>query len=364
MRSRRITKRVAKIMKLTVQTFTVHKKFALQISRGSTAQTTNIWLRIAQDEVEGWGEASPFSIIKNQTKDTASLLEELEQLIPQLESFHPLERQLINTKLIQLRVSSAVRAAVDMALYDWLGKKAGLPLWQIWGLNCDRLAPISVTIGISTPEAAVIRLKDWQSSLEMKILKLKLGSPEGIEADRAMFRAIQQAAPQTRITVDANGGWNFEDAVEMSHWLAQYGVEYIEQPLPVALDNRLMSLSQKSPLPIFVDESCIDSADLPRLANSVAGVNLKIMKTGGLSEALRAIYLAQAYNLKVMFGCYSDSSLANTAMAHLAPLADYLDLDSHLNLLDDPFRGATIKAGRLIPNNRPGLGVTYDLDRQ
>lgn len=347
-------------MKLTVQTFTVHKKFALQISRGTTAQTTNIWLRIYQEEIEGWGEASPFSIVKNQIKDHASLLSEIEQLIPQLEQFHPLQRQEINAKLQQLQISSAICAAVDMALYDWLGKKAGLPLWQIWGLNSELLVPISVTIGISTPEAAAIRLKDWQDTLEVKLLKLKLGSPAGIAADQEVVTAIRSKAPHARLTVDANGGWNFDDAVYMSQWLAQQDVEYIEQPLPVAQDNQLASLSQKSPLPIFVDESCFTSADIPRLANSVAGVNLKIMKTGGLTGAMQGIQVAKACNLKVMFGCYSDSSLANTAMAHLAPLADYLDLDSHLNFVDDPFSGATIKQGCLVLNNQPGLGVTDD----
>ncbi len=347
-------------MKLTVQTFTVHKKFALQISRGMTAQTTNIWLRIRQEEIEGWGEASPFSVTKNQTKDTASLLSELKRLIPQLEQFHPLQRQEINLKLQQLQISSAVQAAVDMALYDWLGKKANLPLWQILGLNCDRTAPISVTIGISTPEAAVTRLKNWQDTLKLKMLKLKLGSTAGIEADQVMVEAIRREAPQTRLTVDANGGWSFDDAVYMSQWLANQEVEYIEQPLPVSQDHQLSALSQASPLPILVDESCFTSADIPRLAQSVAGVNLKIMKTGGLTEAMRAISVAQAYDLKVMFGCYSDSTLANTAMAHLAPWADYLDLDSHLNLTDDPFCGATIEEGRLVLNHQPGLGVTHN----
>jgi L-Ala-D/L-Glu epimerase len=344
-------------MQLTVETFTVHKKFALRISRGTAAKSTNLWLRIEQESIEGWGEASPFSINNNHPQ-AASLLSELARISSHLEQFHPLQRQQIKAKLSELKVSSAIQAAVDMALYDWLGKKAGLPLWQIWGLNCDRIVPISVTIGINTPEQAVARLKNWQTTLDFKILKLKLGNPDGIEADRLMVEAVRQAAPQTRITVDANGGWSFADAVYMSQWLEQQAVEYIEQPLPVALDDQLAALSQTSPLPIFVDESCFTSADIPRLAKSVAGVNLKIMKTGGLSEAMQAIQVAQASGLKIMFGCYSDSSLANTAMAHLSPYADYLDLDSHLNLTDDPFHGATIEAGRLLPNHQPGLGVT------
>ncbi len=347
-------------MKITVETFTVRKKFALTISRGTTSQNTNVWLRLEQDNIEGWGEASPFSVDKTQVEDTSRLLEELQTMIPQLESYHPLQRQEIRAELLKSNLSTAAQAAIDMALYDWLGKKADLPLWQIWGLNLDRIVPISVTIGISSPEDAVERLRDWQNSLDVHRIKLKLGSPEGIEADKAMVAAIRDVAPKTNLMVDANGGWNFDNAVFMSEWLAKRGVEYIEQPLAVADDDKLKALSQQSPLPIFVDESCFNSADIPRLANSVAGVNFKIMKTGGLTEAIQAIQIARACNLKVMFGCYSDSILANTAMAHLAPYADYLDLDSHLNLINDPFKGATIKAGRLLPNNQPGLGVKHN----
>ncbi|MGL5871967.1 MAG: enolase C-terminal domain-like protein, partial [Xenococcaceae cyanobacterium] len=160
-------------------------------------------------------------------------------------------------------------------------------------------------------------------------------------------------------TVDANGGWSLEDALSMCDWLGEQGVKYVEQPLPVGEENNLLILHQRSPLPIFVDESCFDSSDIPRLANSVSGINLKIMKAGGLSEVMRSIHVARACGLQVMFGCYSDSVLANTAMSHLAPLADYLDLDSHLNLLDDPFSGAQLTRGCLLPKDLPGLGVEY-----
>lgn len=349
-------------MQITVQTFTVHKKFALQISRGTTSQSTNIWLRVQQENIEGWGEASPFSVDQHESQTSSALLAELAGIIPQLELFHPLQRQEIEQKLQTFHLSSAARAAIDIALYDWLGKKVGLPLWQLWGLNRDRIVPISVTIGISTPELAITRLQDWQNTLDVQMLKLKLGSPAGIAADQAMVETIRQAVPQMRLTVDANGGWEFAQAVTMSEWLAEQQVEYIEQPLAVKDDNQLKALSQQSPLPIFVDESCFSSADIPRLADSVAGINLKIMKNGGLSEAIKSINLAQTFKLKIMFGCYSDSILANTAMAHLAPYADYLDLDSHLNLTDDPFVGANIEGGRLLPNYQPGLGVKHRAD--
>jgi L-alanine-DL-glutamate epimerase-like enolase superfamily enzyme len=346
-------------MDVTIQTFTVHKKFPLQISRGTTAKTTNIWLKLIEDGIEGWGEASPFAICKGEDKNTEQLVAELHQIIPQLKQFHPLQRQEIESLCDRVKLSSALKAAIDLALYDWLGKKVGLPLWQIWGLDLSRIVPISVTIGINSPEAARQRVKAWQETVAFQVLKIKLGNPAGTEADRAMFLAVRDVAPNARLTVDANGGWSLTDAIAMCQWLADYGVEYVEQPLAVGEEAQLSTLSQASPLPIFVDESCFTSRDIPQLAHSVAGVNLKIMKTGGLSEAMRAIHLAKACNLKVMFGCYSDSSLANTAMSHLAPLADYLDLDSHLNLIDDPFVGATITEGRLLPNHLPGLGVEY-----
>lgn len=346
-------------MHLTAQTFTIHKKFPLQISRGTTTQTTNIWVKIQEDGVEGWGEASPFSIVKGKKQATEQLIAEFRQIKPSLEHYNPLEREKITSLLIHRQVSSSLRAAIDMALYDWLGKKAGLPLWQLWGLDLSSIVPISVTVGISSPQDAQQRVQDWQKLIDAQVIKVKLGSSLGIEADRAMLLAVKQQAPTAKLMVDANGGWSLDDAVIMSEWLAQQGVDYIEQPLPVGAEDRLATLSNHSPLPIFVDESCFTSKDILKLADSVAGVNLKIMKAGGLREVKRAIEVARACGLKIMFGCYSDSILANTAMAHLAPLADYLDLDSHLNLVDDPFRGATLKQGRLLPNHQPGLGVEY-----
>ncbi|MGQ9542448.1 MAG: enolase C-terminal domain-like protein, partial [Armatimonadota bacterium] len=180
----------------------------------------------------------------------------------------------------------------------------------------------------------------------------------GIEADKAMFLAVQEETPVgVTLRVDANGGWNLDDAITMCRWLAERGVEYVEQPLPKGMEDALCELYRQSPLPIFADESCFTSADVVRLADRVHGVNLKMMKCGGLSEAMRIVHTARACGLQVMFGCYSDSSLAITAAAHLSPLADHLDLDSHLNLLDDPFVGAQWVDGRVIPGDLPGLGV-------
>lgn len=344
------------LMHIQLETFTVHKRVPLTISRGTTATSTNVWLRVEQDGIEGWGEASPFAVAGHQS--TEAIVAELQALIPHLAPYSPLERQAIELVLQQHSQLSAAQTALDLALHDWLGKRAGLPLWQLWGLDRQRIVPTSVTIGISSPEAAQQRMQSWLEQVEVKAVKVKLGSPAGLDADRAMLQAIQKVVPPTaKFSVDANGGWSLSEAMAMSRWLAEQGVTYIEQPLSPGQEADLPQLYQQSPLPIFVDESCFTSRDILQLADRVHGINIKLMKSGGLSEALRMVHLAKACGLQIMFGCYSDSALANTAAAQLAAFADHLDLDSHLNLADDPFTGATLQAGCLIPNDLPGLGV-------
>ncbi|GBE94019.1 dipeptide epimerase [Nostoc cycadae] len=345
-------------MQVEVKVFTVNKRFPLTISRGTTAQTTNVWVKISQDGVEGWGEASPFGV-GNHAQKTEQIKDAIEKVIPLLTTFSPLQRQPVEQLLIQQQIPSAARAAVDMAMHDWLGKFVGLPLWQIWGCDRNLIVPTSVTIGINSPEGARERARDWLNYLDVRLFKVKLGSPDGIDADQQMLLAVQQEAPNLEFFVDANGGWSLPDAIKMCHWLADLGVKYVEQPLARGQEESLAALKQESPLPIFVDESCFTSVDIPHLANYVDGINIKLMKSGGLTEALRMVHTARAYGLQVMFGCYSDSSLANTAAAQLAPLADYLDLDSHLNLIDDPFMGALVVEGKVLPNDLPGLGVQY-----
>jgi L-alanine-DL-glutamate epimerase-like enolase superfamily enzyme len=345
-------------MQVSITPFTVHKRVALTISRGTTAASTNLWVRLAADGIEGWGEAAAFST-GCQRQTTAQLTQELQSLEPLLAPLHPLERQRIEPLLAPL--SSAARAAIDVALYDWLGKRVGLPLWQLWGLDRQQIGPTAVTIGINPPAKACDRLHQWVKQVpSVRSIKVKLGNPKGAQADQAMMTALlAEISPNTKISVDANGGWDLLTALEMSHWLAARGIAYLEQPLPVELDAQLGELSARSPLPIFVDESCFNTRDIFRLAGQVAGINIKLMKAGGLSEVLKMIHTARAYDLKVMVGCYSDSTLANTAMAQITSLVDHVDLDSHLNLTDDPFQGATMLSGCLLPNDSPGLGLTH-----
>jgi L-Ala-D/L-Glu epimerase len=348
----------AEYMQINLHPYTVHKKFALTISRGTNHQNQNLAVGIVADGIVGWGEAVPFTI-GSQIQSFELISTALQAIIPALRAYHPHQRSEIERLMLERQLPSAARAAIDLALYDWLGKSVGLPLWQLWGLDRSAIVPISVTVGISTPDAARARIRGWLAVFAARFLKIKLGSPAGIAADRAMMLAVKDELPDAKLTVDANGGWNLADAIEMSKWLADLGVAYIEQPLARGDEASLSALKDRSPLPIFVDESCFTSQDLPGLADRVDGINIKLMKSGGITEAIRIIHVARAHGLQVMFGCYSDTVLANTAAAHLAPLADYLDLDSHLNLIDDPFSGAELIDGKLIPTDLPGLGVSW-----
>ncbi|GBC94059.1 L-Ala-D/L-Glu epimerase [bacterium HR15] len=348
-------------MQIAFATFTVQKRFPLTISRGTTAQTTNVWVRIEAEGIEGWGEASPFSI-GDHRQPTETILQGLMHARELLAELHPLQRQQAEIRLREAEVPSAACAALDMAMLDWLGKRVGLPLWQLLGLERERIVPTSVTIGINPPEIARQRVRDWLQLTDARALKIKMGNPEGIEADQAMFEAVREAVASSAphpmaLRVDANGGWSLADAIKMCDWLAARGVEYVEQPLRRGEEDSLPELYRRSSIPLFIDESCFDSRDVARFADRVHGINIKLMKCGGITEALRMVHTARALGLQVMYGCYSDSSLAISAAAQIAPLADHLDLDSHLNLLNDPFEGTSLQEGRVLPSDAPGLGV-------
>lgn len=344
--------------------FQLQKRFALTISRGTTAHSENLWIRLRSSlnpEVEGWGEATSFST-GGITQSLESIQATLQDLQPQLQDYSPWDRQQILNLLQATGVPSAAQAAVDMALHDWIGRTLGVPLWQLWGLSQTPQAPLSLTVGISNPQAAQQRLQAWLDVADTGFIKVKLGSPQGIEADQAMFTALTQIAPiGTRFLVDANGGWSLATALTMVNWLNDRGVIYVEQPLPVGQEPDLPTLKRHSPLPLFADESCWTRQDIPALAPGVDGINIKLMKCGGLTEALAMIHTARAWGLQVMLGCYSESTLSNTAAAQLGSLVDYLDLDSHLNLRHDPFVGARLLDRTLIPPAAPGLGVSQGL---
>ncbi len=338
----------------------LEKRVPLTISRGTHTHSEVVWLRWREDDIEGWGEAVPFST-GDRGETIADIVEAISSVRDRLRRSSAWDRIAIEQTLRATRVSSALLAGLNQAMFDWLGKKLGQPVWRLLGLT-PRAGPLtSATIGLAAPDGARRRVRLWRESGDLRAFKIKLGSPAGLVADRAMFEAVRdEVGPGIRLSVDANGGWSVADACTMVAWLADRGVDHVEQPLPRGQEAELTMVRTAGDIPIFVDESCCASRELAELVGRVDGINLKLMKCGGLDEALRMVAVARAHDLRILVGCYGSSVLGNTAAATLAPLVDYLDLDSHLNLKDDPFHGASLEAGWLSLPNVPGFGVTHE----
>ncbi|MFM7085589.1 MAG: dipeptide epimerase [Cyanobium sp.] len=354
-------------MDLRLRRFPLTKAVPLAISRGTTSAVEHLLLSVEHEGLIGLGECGGFDT-GHRRYDTAALELELQALLPRLSGFEPHQRQAMEPLLHPL--SPPARCAVDLALLDWQGKRLGQPLHRIWGLEAQRAIATSVTLGLGSVQAVCDRLQRWWQLLPASRIKLKLGSPDGADHDRALLLAVaeqlerraQTLGQALELQVDANGGWDLATAQQLLPLLADQGVVLLEQPLPAMEDPEadcasFAALELDCPIPLVADESCWNLADLVRLAPLVDGVNIKLLKSGGLSEALLMAQAARRLGLEVMVGCYSDSALLNGAAAQLLPLVRWPDLDSHLNLIDDPFVGPVLQGDQLRPGPGAGLGV-------
>ncbi|HKQ98430.1 MAG TPA: dipeptide epimerase, partial [Candidatus Polarisedimenticolia bacterium] len=244
----------------------------------------------------------------------------------------------------------AARAAVDLALHDLAGRRAGIPVYRRYGADPDRMPPTSYSIGLDTPAAMQAKVR---AAGGFAILKVKVGRGD----DRATLEAIR-AVTDKPLIVDANEAWADRDlALGMIRFMAGIGVTLVEQPLPAADRDGARWLHARSPLPLVADEAVLGADDLDDLVGACAIVNVKLQKTGGLRAAARLIERARALGFGVMIGCMIESSLGITAAAHLAPLCDHADLDGNLLIAADPYLGARLDGGRLALPAGPGLGV-------
>jgi len=341
-------------MKINYYKVKLKKRFPLAISRGVIYDSENLFIRYEKDGIIGWGEAAPGETEGAST--TEEVQKELEKFVATGIEGESLQDLYDRSK--ELKIPPCAYAAIDIALWDWTAKKAGLPLYQILGFQRPH-TPTSVTIGINTPDVIKKRIPLLLDGTTVKSLKIKLGSPKGLSADKIMYEQVAKSTKDydVKIRVDANGGWNVTDAKYMMKWLAERGVDYIEQPLKEGEENELEKIYNDRPLPIYLDESCRFSENIPKFASHVDGVNMKLMKCGGITEALRIISTAKAHGLKTMIGCMSESSVSIAAAASLTGGIDHIDLDSHYNLDPDPSSGAPIVDGITLPANIPGHGA-------
>jgi L-alanine-DL-glutamate epimerase-like enolase superfamily enzyme len=233
-----------------------------------------------------------------------------------------------------------------------------MPLHDLLGLPIPK-SKTSITLGIMSPDSVKERIPLLFEGSSAKYLKVKLGSPEGIDADKEMYNQVLESIKPYNINlrVDANGGWSTENAKHMIEWLSKRECDYVEQPLAEGEEKYLKTLYESRLLPIFVDESCRFSQNIIEYSDWVDGVNLKLMKCGGITEALRILSTAKVYGLETMIGCMSESSISISAGASISGHIDHIDLDSHYNLKPDPASGASMIAGVTMPRIAPGHGA-------
>jgi L-alanine-DL-glutamate epimerase-like enolase superfamily enzyme len=210
-----------------------------------------------------------------------------------------------------------------------------------------------------SPDSVKERIPLLFEGSSAKFIKVKLGSNKGLEADKAMYNQVLESIKpyDIKLRVDANGGWSTEEAKYMIDWLSKRKCDYVEQPIVEGMEKDLKTLYKSRSLPIFVDESCRYSQDIITYYEYVDGVNLKLMKCGGITEGLRILSTAKAFGLESMIGCMSESSISISAGASISGQIDHIDLDSHYNLDPDPASGATMINGVTMPRIAHGHGA-------
>ncbi len=317
------------------------------IARGGQSDYQTIWVRLRDgDGNEGWGEAAPTKFYGETPESVLSALNLYACEMPD----NPFDLEETERRwATKLRRNPAARSALSAALHDLVGKRLGVPVYRLWGLDPAKAPMSTFTIGLDTPEK--IRAKVLEAA-QYPILKIKLGTDRDVE----ILRTIRDTTDK-EIRVDANCGWTVKRAIAMLPVLAEFGVTVLEQPLPPNELDGLAEITRRASIPVIADESCETAVDIPRLVGKVDGINIKLAKCGSLREAVRMIAIARAHGMMVMVGCMIESSLGITAAAHFTPLVDIVDLDGAALLANDPFLGASIDGGRVTLPEGPGLGV-------
>jgi L-alanine-DL-glutamate epimerase-like enolase superfamily enzyme len=314
----------------------------------SSEYRDTFYVEWTRDGLTGVGEGAPIIRYKEsaQTCETA-----VKAIVAWLEQQDPRAYQKVMAGVFQkIEGNWAAKAAVDIAVLDWVGQKLGVPVWRLFGL--DRADAPVTTFSIGIDKAEVIRQKVREADA-FPVLKVKVG----LDNDEEVISAVRSATKKP-LRVDANEGFKSkEQAVEKINWLEKQGVEFIEQPLPAANLEDMNWIRKRVHIPVIADEACLHPADIPKLAPHFDGVNVKIDKCGGLLEGWRMIQLARSLGLKVMLGCMVSSSVAITAAAQLSPMVDYADLDGHLLISNDPYEGVRVEKGRLMLGEGAGLGL-------
>jgi L-Ala-D/L-Glu epimerase len=338
---------VSQQLRMEIEVIELRTKHPFIIARGGQSDYRTVWVRLKDgDGNEGWGEAAPTKFYGETTETVLAALDTYGAHLPD----DPFDLEEAERRWEELlHRNPAARAALSSALHDLVGKRLGVPLYRLWGLDPTKAPRSTFTIGIDQPEKMRAKVREAE---QYPILKIKLGTDRDVE----ILRTIRDTTDR-EIRVDANCGWTLKQTVRMLPVLEEFGVTVLEQPLPADQLDGLGEIRRRADIPVIADESCETAADIPPLVGKVDGINIKLAKCGSLREAIRMIAIARAHGMTVMVGCMIESSIGITAAAHFTPLVDIVDLDGAALLADDPFVGAAIDGGQVSLPAGPGLGV-------
>lgn len=340
-------KRSKERLVLRFSPYTLQLRHTFTLATSSRTTTPVMLTEIDCEGVTGYGEASMPPYLGESHETAAKFLSSVD--ISQFSDPFLIEDILSYVDSL-MPGNYAAKASIDIALHDLAGKLVGEPCYRLFGLNPAKTPFTSYTIGLDTPEIVKQKVEEAEP---YSILKVKLGR----DNDREMIEVIRSVTDKP-LCVDVNEGWTDKNqALEMAHWLKDQGVIFLEQPMPGEKKDELAWLTQNSPLPVVGDEAIQNADDLLNSKDVYSGVNIKLMKCGGLNSAVKMIHIARALNMKVMIGCMTETSCAVTAAAQLSPLVDWCDLDGNLLISNDPFDGLKIIDGKVTLPERPGIGV-------
>ncbi len=335
------------MLQLRFHPFHLQLRHAFNIARDSYSTRDVVIIELTDGTYSGFGEAITNAYYKVTKEGIYDVLNALRQKI---ESYSFQTPELFWDFLSSdLEKHPFIQCAIDNAAHDFFGKKIGKPSYQFWGLNPENCPLTNYTIAIDTIEVmlAKMREKPWP------IYKVKLGTPHDIEIVKALRKETAAI-----FRVDANCGWSAEETTHNALILKDLGVEFIEQPLKPDDWNGMKKVFAESVLPIIADEACQREEDVARCKDYFHGVNIKLVKCGGLTAGLRMIHEAKALGLKVMMGCMTETSIGISAIAHASPLLDYVDMDGALLLANDPAKGVRFEDGKVIFPKENGLGCS------
>lgn len=339
-------------MKLTVINYELNLKHAFGISNFTRTTTPVVLIKLEHEGIAGYGEASLPQYLKETQSSVKDYLNKVE-----LNSINDLSdwQKKYSSLLSSADANYPALAALDIAMHDLFCKILNVPCHKFYNIEQTKEITTSFTIGIDSLETIQQKIAEAE---EFDILKIKLGR----ENDKEIINTIRNYTDKP-LYVDVNQGWkDVQYVLDMIYWLNEKDVKLIEQPMPVAMRDEILLLKEKSPLPIIADEAVQKFDDIDSIKDFYSGINIKLMKCGGMSEAFRMIKRAKELNLKIMLGCMTETTCGISAALQFAPIADFVDLDGNLLISNDPFDSIKPNKGKLFLSHEPGLGINLIKD--